>query len=407
MAPFFRALTIGVCVAIAALFLVAAPVSAAAPAAKLFLLDAATGARCLDGTPSGFYFQPALTDKGNSSWVIHLEGGGECATEASCKSRLSGSMGSSKYFTPTRTLNMLNSVDEAANPDLWDANHVLLPYCVGDLWSGTVTAAGPNTWGLYFSGHLTVVAAIHELRQNFGLEDAPSTRIVLTGDSAGGIGTWINADYIQESLLPFTRLSIASFAGFYFTAVPYDGPDATTSILANFTADGLAYNAGLWSSFVDLSCAAGHRAAGADPSLCLLSNNSFPYIGVPAFAFESLSDEVQLTAHDSMPGAPQLCNAPEQAYVSQWRADMSAALSPLANPLDHRHGVFAPACWTHVFLEGPVIGGVTAMQAYSSWFNQATEPAHFKIIDGCSGNFCNPSCANPCAKKKDGLIALE
>ena len=375
-------------------------VSAAYPVANLYLLDAAsTGARCLDGTPAGFYFQAALSAEGNSSWVIHLQGGGECATQASCYSRLGTASGSSKYFTPTVGLGLLNSPDPAENPALYDANHVWLPYCQGDLWSGTVTEAGEATWGLYFAGHLTVLATVDALQHDFGLVDAPSTRVILAGDSAGGIGTWLNADSLVDTRLPSTQLSIASFAGFYFTATPYTGPDATQSLLANFTAEGLNYNVHLWSSFVDQSCAEGHEAAGLDPSLCLLANNSFPFISVPAFAFESLSDMVQLTAHDSVPNAPLLCNATEQAYVAEWRSQMTAALAPFATPEDSRHGVFAPACWTHVFLDGPVIDHSTAMQAYTAWFNQDSQPpARYKIIDSCIGNFCNPSCTNPCAQ---------
>lgn len=381
--------------------------AAVLPVANLFLLDAATGARCLDGSPSGFYFQAALTSEGNSSWVIHLQGGGECASEVSCYARLTSASGSSKYFDATASLGMLNSPSPTENPDLYDANHVFLPYCQGDLWSGTVTQPGASTWNLYFAGHLTVLATVDALMLKFGLVDSPSTRVVLAGDSAGGIGTFINADELVNTRLPNSQLTIASFAGFYFTASPYDGPDATQSFLANFTAEGLNYNAALWSSFVDRSCAAGHEAAGLDPALCLLANNSLPYISVPAFAFESLSDEVQLTAHDSVPGPPLLCNATEQAYVTQWRAQMTAALAPFALPQDQSHGVFAPACWTHVFLDGPIIRQSTAMQAYSAWYNQKVpaDPAAYKLIDDCQGNFCNPSCANPCAHYEQ--IALE
>ena len=52
----------------------------AAGAAKLYkMTDAvnATGARCLDGSPGAYYFQPGTGD-GANKWYIHHQGGGWC-----------------------------------------------------------------------------------------------------------------------------------------------------------------------------------------------------------------------------------------------------------------------------------------------------------------------------------------
>ena len=37
-------------------------------------------ARCMDGTLSGYYHQPASNASASKRWVFRLEGGGECAT---------------------------------------------------------------------------------------------------------------------------------------------------------------------------------------------------------------------------------------------------------------------------------------------------------------------------------------
>lgn len=60
---------------------------------------------------------------------LHLQGGGECATESACKGALNGPLGSSKYFQPAITMPYFLSDDEAANPDFYDWNHVDIPYC--------------------------------------------------------------------------------------------------------------------------------------------------------------------------------------------------------------------------------------------------------------------------------------
>ena len=66
--------------------------------AELILLDVQKypKARCLDGSPGAFYknLNPEL--QFNGTWVIMLQGGGECIDENSCKARSTTALGSSK-----------------------------------------------------------------------------------------------------------------------------------------------------------------------------------------------------------------------------------------------------------------------------------------------------------------------
>ena len=75
--------------------LLATAALAAAGSAPLTMLEAPM-ARCLDGTLSGFYHQPASDQTVSNKWVIHLQGGGECATQTSCDTALNTALGSSK-----------------------------------------------------------------------------------------------------------------------------------------------------------------------------------------------------------------------------------------------------------------------------------------------------------------------
>ena len=58
-------------------------------------------ALCLDGTPAGYYFQPASSPESQTKWVIYLNGGGECDSEDSCVEATTNKLGSSKYFKST------------------------------------------------------------------------------------------------------------------------------------------------------------------------------------------------------------------------------------------------------------------------------------------------------------------
>lgn len=56
----------------------------------LHLVDDPTGtARCLDGSPPGYYVRPGF-GSGRNKWIIHLQGGGWCITREDCISRASG-----------------------------------------------------------------------------------------------------------------------------------------------------------------------------------------------------------------------------------------------------------------------------------------------------------------------------
>ena len=58
------------------------------------------GAKCLDGSPPGYYFRPASTPAGKNKWKIHFRGGGWAFTAAEAYGRTMTNAGSSKYFFP-------------------------------------------------------------------------------------------------------------------------------------------------------------------------------------------------------------------------------------------------------------------------------------------------------------------
>jgi hypothetical protein len=133
-------------------------------------------------------------------------------------------------------LYQLDSSDPVQNPDFFSWNHVFVIYCSQDLHSGQRLEATPDTFGLYFSGNYIYNAVLAEMDATHGLGDA--THIMLTGDSAGGIGTWYHLDDLAARY-PTARVVGAPIAGFYFPAYPYTGVNHTNSTLAPFYPDAL------------------------------------------------------------------------------------------------------------------------------------------------------------------------
>lgn len=190
------------------LLLCATGAAAAAPIA--FLRDAR--ARCLDGSRGAYYVEPASAPVNATKFILYLEGGGECASAASCLAATRGVLGSSTFDTPTRTFDegLFFASGEASNP-FSGYTRVYLPYCSQDLHSGTRTTNSSDTFGLYFSGHLIFASLLDDLTAWHGL--AAATEFILTGGSAGGIGVWINANYLASRLPVDCRVTLVSHDG--------------------------------------------------------------------------------------------------------------------------------------------------------------------------------------------------
>lgn len=355
-----------------------------------------TTARCMDGTQAGFYYEPSSSDAARTSWVIHLQGGGECTDADYCTEQLTTARGSSDYWDSYLwDLGFLASNNPDHNPALSDWNHVFVPYCSQDLHSGQVTVPSDETFGLYFSGHLSLTAIVEALKGasastavvGGGLGNA--TTVVLSGDSAGGIGTFVNVDWLQEQL-PQARVVAAPIGGYYFFSFPYTGPGHTSSELPDLSAGAWAGYVELWNSSLPERCAA---ALGSSAPTCMLSNCSAPYIASPMFVIETQSDCVQLVYHDWVPqSARQDTDENLRAYMVEWQRNQTIGLYANLKPTD---GWFNPACFIHTEFSNtnPTIGGISYVGAFDAWLSGGGSSPP-RLMDDCGdGVFCNENCS--------------
>ncbi|CAI5471760.1 unnamed protein product [Closterium sp. Yama58-4] len=115
------------------------------------------GAKCLDGSPPGYYFRPG-TGSGRQNWHIYLPSGGWCVTVAACAqrahTRLGTTRGYPKQLNDSITFGGVLSSNERVNPLFHNWNLVRLLYCDGGGYAGTRGRinltdlfSGPNTAG--------------------------------------------------------------------------------------------------------------------------------------------------------------------------------------------------------------------------------------------------------------------
>ena len=129
-----------------------------------------------------------------------FSGGWICHDSTSCKERRlqQNHLMSSENWETEKSIGGILSGDPKENPQFWDANHVFVPYCTSDSWSGT--ASHRNEDGFTFMGRQIIREVIKELSDfqqlQFGKE------LFLAGSSAGATGVLVNVDYVANLLSP-------------------------------------------------------------------------------------------------------------------------------------------------------------------------------------------------------------
>jgi len=244
-----------------------------APITKLSL-DQYPTARCLDGTP-GAYF---LLQGDPSSFVINMAGGGTCYHQWSCNVLKYSAFGSSDYMPVIHHFQFsgtLTDINPTRNPQLASATMVHIPYCSGDLYSGQTQQASANTNHLWFGGHNIVMAVVAELMAMHGLGKA--NQVVLTGGSAGGMGTVLHLDLLADTLKKagndHVRVVGAPRAGFtHLQQTAYTGPTARAGF--RLTTNNFPQIAQWWQSYVPERCAAEQQRQNQEEWKCLLTSVS-------------------------------------------------------------------------------------------------------------------------------------
>lgn len=295
---------------------------------KLEAAVAATGARCLDGTPGAYYYRKGV-GTGADKWYIHHQGGGWCESLDDCLGRSKTGLGSSTGYGPTSGMGGgYFSPLPSDNPMMYNWNMVLLNYCDGGSFSGnneTVTVY-QNT-SLYFRGKRVREAAYASLLAS-GLDKA--TDVVISGCSAGGLATFLHTDQWCDALgedAPLAKCVGMPDSGFFLdyqsTKVPgLDVVEQASSKVPGLdvveqassrrgrqltTAPG-NYHAGLKWCFetfnatagVNQDCIAAHGTGGfatdSPEYLCMFAEHASVFTHTPIFALQSEYDSWQ-TGH--------------------------------------------------------------------------------------------------------------
>lgn len=401
---------------------------AAAPPLDLIVLPNGSsvdlGAVCLDGSAPAIYYLGAnatADPSARSRWLLYFKGGGWCYDEEDCARRALTSDGSTKGLSETGGFSQgIMSRDPAVNPLFANAHHVELWYCDGGSFTGDRTEpVEVNGTQVFFRGKRILDAILSFLMLNYKLDEA--TEVLLAGGSAGGLSTFLHADYVRSQFGPNVKFGAAPVSGFFLMHDTVQGVDAYPSNMQ------YVYNMMNSSGGVNQRCRAAAGASGNDREAwqCIFANSSYAHTQVPIFPLQSSVDKWQLgvifqldQAGNRACSSPALapggytehqlanCTALQRRAVVQYERDFLRDLQASETFSRAGNGGYIESCVEHVAGQGPAFNiyrngasGLTMQQALAQWWRSGfVEPAakHWQMpcmlhLNGSFGQ-CNPSC---------------
>ena len=212
-------------------------------------------------------------------------GGWICHDEISCSEREARErhfMSSDRWPT-MKTIGGILSADPDENPHFSDANHVFVPYCSSDSWSGTRKGSKGFRGQRSFMGSYIVREVIRELSDYDQL--LSGEELYLAGSSAGGTGVLVNIDAVA-SMLGKSKILVRGIidSGWFLDNDPFFNNDAAkTGVGPSSVKHALRNGVKLWNARVPSACAKEYP----DMWQCFLGYKVFPFIKSKYFLFES------------------------------------------------------------------------------------------------------------------------
>jgi hypothetical protein len=259
-------------------------------------MAASRGAVCLDGSPGGYYYRPALDAEHQNDWVLHFKGAGWCYDKQDCLARSEMQFGSSTFW-PNASRGWGGGILSPDDPTFGKFNKIILLYCDGASFTGdrelpvVVTGSDGKSKPLYFRGKRVMDAILDSLKQTIGLGNARD--VLLTGCSSGGLAAYLHADHVHErlktDLAPATlrRFKVLPGSGFFLEHDTVEGKPVYADQIRNIFA--LSNSTG--------GVPAGCIAAFPDPAdhyKCMFAQHAYAHIKAPVFLENSALDAFQM-----------------------------------------------------------------------------------------------------------------
>lgn len=240
-----------------------------------------------------------------------------------------------------------------------DWNKVWVQYCDGGSFTGNNATPASGVYNgaqvpLYYRGAANLAAVLDDLKANHGLGAA--THVVVSGDSAGGLASYMHVDAIADAL-PSALVVGAPDSGYFYydPSYPAWGAELRWVIAQGNGTGGL-----------NAACVAARLGAGGDPADCAFPDVGAAYVRSPLFVVNSRFDP----ALDTIVGGEGGGNA---TNVQRLGDRLWALVNATVLERSPVNAAFLTSCHQHCGQWGPpgfnvTIDGYTASAAFDEWF---------------------------------------
>ncbi|OIT26570.1 pectin acetylesterase 8 [Nicotiana attenuata] len=337
--------------------------------AKTLVQDAfSKGAVCLDGSPAAYHYDKGSGD-GVNNWVVWLEGGGWCKSVKDCGHRFNYSNGSSNHMDSKSFYGLLSN-SKTSNPDFYNWHRIMIRYCDGSSYTGDVELVDKVT-NQHYRGARIFQAIMEELLAK-GMKNAKNA--ILSGCSAGGLGTMFHCDRFR-SLLPSTARVKCLSDGAYFLL----DTDFKRARILESTYDGVL-NLHNSAKMLPPSC-----TSRMNPTSCFFPQNIQQDIKTPLFILNSAYDSWQIV-DTVIPFADRQdfaenckknlskCSPDQQKLIRGFGVEFLSALPKSYSP--SQRGMYINSCLMHCQTDhdwswnsnSDLLNNKTIAKVFGDWF---------------------------------------
>jgi hypothetical protein len=356
----------------------------------------------------------------------------QCYSVGDCYGRSLGNLGSSKNLPATGALGGLVSTNCNVS-DLCNYNIVWFAYLDGNSFSGLLDEPvifnnGTADVPLYFRGRANIDAVIDAVSRNVMNSPnllANARNVIETGCSAGGLATYLHADYLMQKIPHSGQYLSMPISGYFINAANPEGIKVySNQIQVIYTLSNASTNA---------ACQAHYEPLGQGWR-CNMAEYVYPFIQAPIHPFNSFVDSWQTgcimtaepvvnpnnthvngncsadAAYAACAGNPSTCTVDQLQDVVIPFGQYSITSYTVINAAKSQapgSGAFWTSCHTHCEAQSNscfdnfAINGVTMRAAAQSWItaniaSNGTSPAADHTYLDCQyspGKVpCNPTC---------------
>ena len=160
---------------------------------------------CNDGTDAIVYYRPGIGAQADRA-ILYFQGGAWCSSEGDCAGRYNHSrflMSTGGDALNTTMNGGIMSNNCTYNPDFCNASVIFFRYCSSDSFAGD--APNPVFGGWQMRGKRHVAAVLDGMTGvapnlfNPPLQASSLSTVLVIGDSAGGVATLSNVDFVAQS----------------------------------------------------------------------------------------------------------------------------------------------------------------------------------------------------------------